>query len=73
MFQGCDVHGAEKPFFLVEIESINVFKTADTCRKFVPAIFEYLLMETSLKEDEIATKFRDLDAHHVGTMSKTMG
>ena len=57
---------------LVEIESIAVFKTEDSCTEFVPKIFDYLKKETSLKESEISTKFHDLEAFRVGSNSKTM-
>ena len=57
---------------LVEIESLFIFKEPDNCAKYIPQIFDYLIKETNLKEGEIATKLRDLEAHHVGLNSKSM-
>ena len=72
ILQGCDVDGHRKPFLFVEIESVAVFDTKEKCHKIVPEIFKYLQNETALKNDQIVTKFRDLQAHHVGSKGITL-
>ena len=72
IIQGCELNGERENFLLVELESIAVFKTEESCAEYVPQIFKYLRDETILKEGEISTKFRDLEAFRVGSNSKTM-
>ena len=66
------MNGERENFLLVEIESIAVFKTEESCTEIVPHIFDYLRKETTLKDGEISTKFHDLEAFRVGANSKTM-
>ena len=64
--------GERENFLWVEIESIAVFKTEESCAEVVPQIFDYLRKETTLKDSEISTMFRDLEAFRVGSNAKTM-
>ena len=71
-FQGCEPEGASKTFFLVEIDSIKVFQEKDDCIRYVPQISNFVQQETNLKQEEVVTIFRNLEAHHVGANGMTM-
>ena len=70
--KGCELNGERENFLMVELESIAVFKTEESCAEIVPQIFKYLREETQLKDEEIYTMFRDLEAFRVGSNAKTM-
>lgn len=65
-------NNSEKPCMMVEIVAYGNFDQEESCRTYVPKIFEFLTTNTDLTTDQIFTQFIKTEPHLLGVRGNAL-